>query len=109
VIGRRVSGKSPPGPFKYWDRGTMATIGRSKAVADIHWCRFNGWLAWVTWLFVHILYLARFENRLLVLFQWFWNYWTRNRAARLITKQYVEVGGPAEQMVHPPVLTKTGN
>jgi NADH dehydrogenase len=109
VIRRRASGESAPKPFKYWDRGTMATIGRSKAVADIHWCRFNGWLAWVTWLFVHILYLARFENRLLVLFQWFWNYWTRNRAARLITTQYVEVGGPSEQLVHPPALTKTGN
>ncbi len=85
VIARRVRGKPAPGPFHYWDRGTMATIGRNKAVADIHWFRFDGWLAWAAWLFIHILYLAKFENRILVLFQWFWNYVTRNRAARLIT------------------------
>ncbi len=94
VIVRRVRGKSPPGPFKYWDRGTMATIGRSKAVADIHFFRFNGWLAWMAWLFIHILYLARFENRVLVVFQWFWNYLTRNRAARLITGPHAAYGLP---------------
>jgi NADH dehydrogenase len=85
VIARRVRGKPAPKPFHYWDRGTMATIGRNKAVADIHLFRFGGWLAWVAWLFIHIMYLAKFENRVLVLFQWFWNYITRNRAARLIT------------------------
>jgi NADH:ubiquinone reductase (H+-translocating) len=63
----------------------MATIGRGRAVADVFGLRFNGLLAWLAWLFVHILYLARFENRVLVLFQWFYNYATRNRAARLIT------------------------
>jgi len=85
VIGRSVKGETPRGPFKYWDKGSMATIGRARAVAETHGFRFNGYLAWLTWLFVHILYLARFENRVLVLFQWFWNYVTRNRAARLIT------------------------
>ena len=85
LIDRRIRGKSPPSPFSYWDRGTMATIGRSRAVADAHWIRLSGWLAWMAWLFIHILYLARFENRMLVLFQWFFNYLTRNRAARLIT------------------------
>ena len=47
--------------------------------------KFSGYLAWFAWLFIHILYLARFENRVMVLFQWFWNYVTRNRTARLIT------------------------
>ena len=63
----------------------MATIGRSRAVAVTGGMQLSGWLAWMAWLFIHILYLARFENRVLVLFQWFWNYVTRNRTARLIT------------------------
>ena len=85
VIARRLKGESPRGPFKYWDKGSMATIGRARAVAETGGFRFNGFPAWLAWLFIHILYLARFENRVLVLFQWFWNYVTRNRAARLIT------------------------
>jgi NADH dehydrogenase len=85
LIRARVEGKSDPGPFKYWDKGNIATIGRNSAVVDLYWLRFSGWLAWVTWLFVHIMYLVQFQNRLLVLMQWFWNYITRNRAARLIT------------------------
>ena len=85
VIRRRLTGREPPGPFRYFDKGTMATIGRSRAVADVKWFKLSGFLAWLAWLFVHILYLARFENRVLVVFQWFFNYMTRNRAARLIT------------------------
>jgi NADH dehydrogenase len=85
VIARRVKGQSPPGPFRYWDKGSMATIGRARAVAETGGFRFSGFPAWLAWLFIHILYLARFENRVLVLFQWFWNYVTRNRTARLIT------------------------
>jgi NADH dehydrogenase len=63
----------------------MATIGRNAAVADLGGVRFGGYLAWLAWLFIHLLYLVEFENRLLVLLQWGWNYFTRNRAARLIT------------------------
>ncbi len=85
VIARRVKGKEPRGPFQYRDKGTMATIGRAKAVAETKGFRFSGFIAWMAWLFIHILYLARFENRVLVMFQWFWNYVTRNRGARLIT------------------------
>jgi len=85
VIDRRLRGKSPLPPFRYHDKGSMATIGRSRAVAVTNGFQLSGWLAWMAWLFIHIMYLARFENRLLVLMQWFWNYVTRNRAARLIT------------------------
>ena len=86
VIGKRLKGDtSPPGPFRYWDKGTMATISRATAVAETHGMRFGGFVAWLAWLFIHILYLARFENRVLVLFQWVFNYVTRGRAARLIT------------------------
>jgi NADH dehydrogenase len=100
VIARRVAGKTPPEPFRYWDKGTMATIGRNHAVVDLYWLRFGGWLAWMTWLFIHIMYLVQFQNRLLVLMQWFWNYVTRNRAARLITGEEAEKqcrGGSASE------------
>ena len=85
VIARRVRSDPPPPAFHYRDRGTMATIGRATAVADLGWVRFNGWLAWMAWLFIHILFLIEFENRVLVVWQWAWNYFTRNRSARLIT------------------------
>ncbi len=80
-----------PLPFRYKDRGNLATIGRSRAVADLGRLQFGGFFAWILWLFIHLLYLVDFENRLLVLTQWAWNYWTRNRSARLIT------GGPREK------------
>jgi NADH:ubiquinone reductase (H+-translocating) len=85
VIVRRIKGETPKGPFRYHDKGTMATIGRAQAVVETMGFKFSGYLAWLAWLFIHILTLARFENRVLVLFQWFWNYLTRNRTARLIT------------------------
>lgn len=85
VIERRLSGDPPPPPFHYHDRGNMAVIGRSAAVADLHWTHVWGFPAWMAWLFIHLLYLAQFQNRLLVLIQWAWNYVTRSRSARLIT------------------------
>jgi len=85
AIDRRATGRAPKGAFQYRDKGMMATIGRSMAVAQTGKLQLSGWVAWVAWLFVHIMYLAAFENRVLVLFQWFWNYITRNRTARLIT------------------------
>ncbi|MEZ5332009.1 MAG: FAD-dependent oxidoreductase [Thermoanaerobaculia bacterium] len=72
-------------PFRYRDKGMMATIGRKLAVAKIGRFGFGGLAAWLTWLFVHLMYLTEFENRVLVLLQWAWNYITRNRSARLIT------------------------
>jgi NADH dehydrogenase len=83
-IGRRLAGR-PTQPFHYHDRGNMATIGRSAAVADLGWVRFGGFFAWLAWLFIHLFYLAQFENRLLVMFQWAWSYFTHGRSARLIT------------------------
>jgi NADH dehydrogenase len=86
VIRRRFQGRATP-PFRYVDKGNMATIGRKKAVAEIGRFRFWGLPAWLAWLFVHLLYLAEFQNRVLVLVQWGWNYFTRNRSARLITAE----------------------
>jgi NADH dehydrogenase len=85
LIRMRAEGKSAPGPFRYWDKGNVATIGRNAAVIDLYWLRLSGRLAWFGWLFIHIMYLIQFESRLLVMMQWFWNYLTRNRSARLIT------------------------
>jgi NADH dehydrogenase len=68
----------------------MATIGRSAAVARIGPLQLDGFFGWVTWLVVHLMNLARFENRLLVLTQWAWNYFTRNRSALLITERREE-------------------
>jgi NADH dehydrogenase len=84
LIAARLAGRSLP-TFNYHDRGTMATIGSMKAVCDIFGWRYSGPLAWFTWLFVHLMQLVQFENRLLVLVQWAWHYVTRNRSARLIT------------------------
>ena len=80
----RLKGKSLS-PFRYRDYGSMATIGRAAAVADLGWFRFSGFVAWVVWLVVHLVSIIEFENRLLALVQWAWNYFTRNRSARLIT------------------------
>ena len=85
LIAKSNRGSRPTTPFKYWDKGNMATIGRSRAILEAGRIRLSGKIAWYGWLFIHIMYLARFENRILVLFQWFWNYITRNRTARLIT------------------------
>jgi NADH:ubiquinone reductase (H+-translocating) len=87
VICRRLKGKKPPNAFRYFDRGNMATIGRAAAVADLGWLHISGHLAWLTWLFVHLMYLAQFQNRVLVLIQWAYSYLTRGRAARLITQE----------------------
>jgi NADH dehydrogenase len=84
LIARRLRGRSCP-PFRYRDHGTMATIGRRAAVADLGRLRFSGYPAWLLWLFIHLLYIVEFSNRLLVLLQWAWSYLTRNRSARLIT------------------------
>jgi NADH dehydrogenase len=83
VIRRRLRGR-PVRPFHYFDKGQLATIGRAAAVADFGKLRFSGYPAWLLWLFVHLMYLVEFENRMLVFFQWAWNYLTRNRGARLI-------------------------
>ena len=77
-----------PQRFYYWDKGSMATIGRNKAVADLNIVHFSGFLAWLAWLFVHVLYLVGFRNRLAVLFQWAWAYVTFNKGARLITRNF---------------------
>lgn len=86
IRARATAGIAPPTPFRYRDKGTLAVIGRARAVALLFGLRFSGYPAWLLWLFVHLLYLVEFENRLIVLIQWASSYITRNRRARLITK-----------------------
>lgn len=77
--------RKPREDFRYIDKGSMATIGRNKAIADLRGWRFTGWIAWMMWLFLHVFFLIGFRNRLYVIFEWAWAYFTRERSARLIT------------------------
>ena len=80
------AGRMPRAPFKYWDKGTMATIGRSAAVAQIGKIKLSGYPAWLSWLFIHLIFLIGFRNRVAVLWQWTYAYLTYKRGARIITK-----------------------
>jgi NADH dehydrogenase len=71
--------------FVYWDKGTMATIGRRKGIAQVAGLKFRGIIAWLMWLFLHVFFLIGFRNRMVVILEWFWAYLTRERSARLIT------------------------
>jgi len=83
-IGRAIQGQ-PRQPFHYKDRGSLATIGRAAAVADVFGIHLSGWIAWMVWLFIHILWLIGFRNRLLVMVNWTWAYFASQRGPRLIT------------------------
>jgi NADH dehydrogenase len=87
TIGTDLAGR-PRTAFHYWDKGQLAVIGRGKAVADIWKLHFAGVFAWLTWIFVHILYLIGFRNRIMVMLQWGWSYVTYGLGARLITEEY---------------------
>jgi NADH dehydrogenase len=84
LIRARLRGQKLP-PFHYFDKGNLATIGRGAAVADLNWLHLSGWPAWLIWVFVHLLYIIQFQNRVLVMLQWAWLYLTFSRSARLIT------------------------
>jgi NADH:ubiquinone reductase (H+-translocating) len=94
AIRRRLADR-PTGSFRYIDKGNLATIGRSQAVADIKGIHLSGFVAWVTWLVVHIAYLTGLENRYLVLVRWTISFFSRGRGARLIVHAGVPAGEPA--------------
>lgn len=83
AIGMRLRGEEPPA-FRYRDKGNLATIGRAKAVADIKGLQLSGFIAWLTWLFVHLFYLIGLQNRILVFIRWTFSFVTRGRGARII-------------------------
>jgi NADH dehydrogenase len=95
AIRHRLAGL-PTLSFHYRDKGNLATVGRSFAIADFGWVRLSGFLAWLTWLGVHIAYLIGFRNRVIVLFQWAWSYLTSQRGARLITPDELPTSSPVE-------------
>lgn len=74
--------------FKYFDMGSMATVGRNKAVVDLPFIRFQGFFAWFVWMFLHLLFLVGFRNKMVVLINWVWNYFSYDRGTRLIIRPY---------------------
>ena len=90
VIRARVEGASPPTPFRYRHQGSLATIGRNKAVADFGWMRLSGRFAWLLWVFAHIYFLIGFRSRVVVTLDWLWAYATFRSGARIIL---AETGG----------------
>jgi NADH dehydrogenase len=85
LVGDRLAGRSTPA-FHYRDKGNLATIGRARAVADLRRLRVGGFPAWAIWLVVHLFYLVGFENRVVVLVRWSYNFFTRGRGGRLVTR-----------------------
>ncbi len=85
LIQQRLKGCENAFPFRYVDVGSLAVIGRNYAVVDLGLVKLSGFLAWLTWVFVHIYYLIEFDNKLVVMIQWAWSYFTRKGGARLIT------------------------
>jgi NADH dehydrogenase len=84
-IAARIAGGKDSGPFRYRHAGSLATIGRSAAIADFGWIKVKGWPAWWLWGIAHIYFLIDFRSRFIVAMQWFWSYLTYRRGARLIT------------------------
>jgi len=95
VITSRVTDQPAPEPFKYFDKGSMATIGRGRAVADAFGVRLTGVPAFATWAFIHVLYLIGWGSRISTLYRWTWGMFTRNRGQRLVT-----VAQAREELTH---------
>jgi NADH dehydrogenase len=96
--GSSDGGSTDAPPFVYRDKGQLATIGRAAAVADIRGWHFGGYFAWLLWLLIHVFFLIQFQNRVLVMLQWAWNYFTFSRSARLIVETALtEEGKGAER------------
>ena len=92
LIKQRLQG-SEMAPFRYAEVGSLAVIGQNAAVVDLGYVKFSGFLAWLIWIFAHVYYLIEFDNKLVVMIQWGWNYFTRGRGARLITGEADLVNG----------------
>jgi NADH dehydrogenase len=98
VVRRRLCNEPAIGPFSYHDRGTLATIGRNSAVADLPWAKLTGTIAWLLWGAVHIFFLIGFRSRVAVFLNWGWAWLTYGRGARLIT-------GAEPTMAHAPQIS----
>jgi NADH dehydrogenase len=102
VIEARLAGQPPPPPFKYFDKGSLATIGRKRAVADAFGVQLAGRPAKAMWAFVHIAYLVGWGNRFGTMLRWMWTLASRNRRERLISQHRHDAGGAAEGAALPP-------
>jgi NADH:ubiquinone reductase (H+-translocating) len=98
LIDDRLHGRRTP-PFHYHDKGSLATIGRAKAVADFRWVRLGGLPAWLAWLLVHVFYLIGMQNRLIVMIRWIFSYFTRSGDARLITGSEVSPAARTRELI----------
>jgi NADH dehydrogenase len=87
---------SPSKPFKYWDKGSMATIGRNKAIADLKFLKLSGFLAWLSWLLIHLLFIVELRNQIVIFFQWAWAYITYSHGARLSYRGFRPAVPPKE-------------
>lgn len=90
--------KKPTEPFKYFDKGAMATVGRNRAVVDLHKIRFQGVFAWFTWMFVHLMTLVGFRNKLVVFVNWVWSYFSYDRGTRLIIRPFLKEKSTDEEL-----------
>jgi NADH dehydrogenase len=107
-IKRRIAGKQPKAPFKYTDKGSMATISRFSAVADIGRFKFEGFIAWVLWLVVHLMYIVGFKSRFTTVFHWLISFLGRGRSQRVATQQQVYGRLALEQLGSGWEASKTG-
>jgi NADH:ubiquinone reductase (H+-translocating) len=101
-ITRRIQGKADQAPFKYFDKGDMATISRFKAVASIGPLHFGGFIAWMLWLFIHVFYLVGFKNRVTTVLHWAVSFLGRGRAQRTTTHRQVIARNAVDQVESPP-------
>ena len=86
LISQQLKGKIAKHPFRYFDKGTMAVVGKNFAVLERGQIRTGGFVTWLVWVFVHVMFLPQLQNRLRVQRQWFWSYWTGQRSSRLISE-----------------------
>jgi NADH:ubiquinone reductase (H+-translocating) len=86
LISRELSGRKPPRPFRYSDKGNMAVVGKNFAIMETRHIRLAGFRAWLAWAFIHLLFLPQLQNRLRVERQWMWSYFTGQRSSRLVTE-----------------------
>ncbi|MGY1718965.1 NAD(P)/FAD-dependent oxidoreductase [Blastococcus sp. SYSU DS0552] len=108
AIERRAAGKAPQGPFRYRDKGSMATISRFSAVADVAGLKFEGFFAWVLWLVVHLMYIVGFKSRVTTVLHWMVSFLGRGRSERVATQQQVYGRLALEQLGNGWEVSKTG-
>ncbi len=91
LISARLKGQESKRPFRYFNKGTIAVVGKNFAVLEAGWFRISGFIAWLAWVFVHLMTLPQLQNRLRVQRQWLWSYFTGQRSSRLISEDYEQL------------------